>query len=373
MFYLPDRTRYMNTREESKSSILFEALDQVLGENVNRARLKLIALFIIALNQVRTVRFENLAIAFDHSAKKDSSLRRIQRFMAEFDLQFDLIAKLIFALLPNKPPYRLSMDRTNWKFGSKNINILVLAITYKGIAFPILFKVEPKAGNSSTQQRINIIDSYIKLFGIDTIDCLLADREFIGQRWIEYLNRNKIKYHIRIRNNFWVTMPRSGKIIKASWLFNQLAINQFKFHENIVLVNNVLCYISGSKVYDKKGLPELQIIISFNNPQRANTLYKERWQIESAFKALKTSGFNLEDTHLSDPDRVQKLFALVIIAFTWAYIVGIELDIITPIKIKKHGRRAKSLMKYGLDYITNILFCNDLIKLRECCEFLSCT
>jgi len=74
MFYLPDRTRYMNTREESKSSILFEALDQVLGENVNRARLKLIALFIIALNQVRTVRFENLAIAFDHSAKKDSSL-----------------------------------------------------------------------------------------------------------------------------------------------------------------------------------------------------------------------------------------------------------------------------------------------------------
>ena len=53
MFYLPDRTRYMNTREESKSSILFEALDLVLGENVNRARLKLIALFIIALNQVR--------------------------------------------------------------------------------------------------------------------------------------------------------------------------------------------------------------------------------------------------------------------------------------------------------------------------------
>lgn len=363
----------MNTRADTKSSVLFEALDKVFNKKINKARVKLISLFIIALNQARTVNFEKLAIAFDNNVKKDSSLRRIQRFIADFDLQYELVAKLVFTLLPAEPPYRLSMDRTNWKFGSKNINILVLAITYKGIAFPLLFKVEPKAGNSSTRQRINIINNYIKLFGLDTIDCLLADREFIGKQWIEYLNRNRIKYHIRIRNNFWVIMPGTGRKIKASWLFNQLKVNQFKFHENIVTVNNVSCYISGSKVYNKDSKPELQIIISFNNPQRANTLYKERWQIESAFKALKSSGFNLEKTHLTEPDRVQRLLALVIIAYTWAYIVGIVQDKLRPIIIKKHGRRAKSLMLYGLDYISNILFSNDLIRLKECCEFLSCT
>jgi len=373
MFYLRDRTRYMNTRDETKSSILFEALNKVFDKKINKARVKLISLFIIALNQVRTVSFEKLAIAFDTSVKADSSLRRIQRFIASFDLQYDLIAMLVFQLLPIDPPYRLSMDRTNWKFGSKNINILVLAITYKGIAFPILFKVEPEAGNSSTKQRINIINRYIDLFGLETIDCLLADREFIGEYWIDFLNRNKIKYHIRARNNFWVIMPRTGKKVKASWLFNNLKVNQFKFHEKIVIVNNVLCYISGSMSNDKKGKPELQIIISFNNPQRANTLYKDRWQIETAFKSLKSSGYNLEDTHLTEADRVQKLFALVIIAFTWAYIVGIELDVLNPIKIKKHGRRAKSIMKYGLDYISNILFCNDLKKFKEACYFLSCT
>ncbi len=109
----------MNTKVDTKSSILFEALDEVFDKNINKARVKLIALFIIALNQVRTVNFERLAIAFDNSAKKDSSLRRIQRFIAKFDLQFDLIAKLVFSLLPAEPPYRLSIDRTNWKFGSK--------------------------------------------------------------------------------------------------------------------------------------------------------------------------------------------------------------------------------------------------------------
>jgi len=40
-------------------------------------------------------------------------------------------------------------------------------------------------------------------------------------------------------------------------------------------------------------------------------------QIESAFKALKTSGFNIEDTHLTDIDRVYKLLSLVLIAFAW--------------------------------------------------------
>lgn len=372
-FYLPDRTGYMNIKVESKSSILFKALEKIFGEEINKARLKFMVLFILALNQVRTVGFEKLAIAFDHKAKPGSSLRRVQRFMASYDLQNDLIAKLIFILLPVKPPYRLSLDRTNWKLGSKDINILVLAVVYKGIAFPILFKVEPRAGNSSTQQRIDIMNRYDKLFGIKTIDCLLADREFVGEQWLAYLNLNAIAYHIRIRDNFYVTKPGTGKRIKASWLFNSLKQNEFRFHEKIVLVNNVLCYISGSKVKNKKGKPELQLIVSFNNPQRAGTLYKERWQIESAFKALKSSGFNIEDTHLTDAVRIEKLFSLVLIAFVWAYKVGIYLDKIDPIKIKKHGRRAKSLFKQGLDHITNVLFTNDLDKLEFCCKFLSCT
>jgi len=35
------------------------------------------------------------------------------------------------------------MDRTNWKFGQQNINVLVLAVVYHGVAFPLLFKLLP--------------------------------------------------------------------------------------------------------------------------------------------------------------------------------------------------------------------------------------
>jgi hypothetical protein len=293
--------------------------------------------------------------------------------MSGYLLDTNLIARLIFALLPHKPPYRLSMDRTNWKFGSTDINILVIAIVYDGVAFPIMYKMMPKAGNSSTAERIELVEQFIRLFGTSSIDCLLADREFIGDHWIGYLNNNRIRYHIRIRENFWVVIPKNGHRVKASWLFNHVKINQYAFKSDIVNVNGQLCYLSASKVKNKFGIPEFQIIASFNKPDQAQSIYKERWQIESAFKALKSSGFNIEDTHLADIDRLSKLFALVLVAFVWAYKAGIFLASQTPIKVKNHGRKAKSIFKYGLTYLANILFSNNIETFKECCKFLSCT
>ena len=363
----------MKIKVENKVTVLSDTLKEFFGDKMNLARIKFFGLFISALCKVQTVCFEKLACGFDSDAKADSSLRRIQRFISEYTLDSDLIARFVFSLLPHKPPYRLVLDRTNWKFGTKNINILTLGIVYKGVAFPILFHMMPKFGNSSTRERIDLMERFIWLFGSDNIECLLADREFIGYKWLEYLNKLNIEYHIRIREKFWVEIPGNGHVVKAFWLFNNLKVNQCAFYHKIVRVKGELCYLSASRIINRQNAPELQIIVSFNKPDEAQALYKERWQIESAFKALKTSGFNIEDTHLTDIERISKLMALVLIAFAWVYRAGIYLDALKPIKIKKHGRRAKSLFKYGLNFIANLLFSNDIDKFNQCCKFLSCT
>ena len=248
---------------------------------------------------------------------------------------------MVFRLLPVEPPYRLAMDRTNWKFGSNDINILCLSVIYQGVAFPLLYKMLPKFGNSHTSERIHIIQRYDELFGIDTIDCLVADREFVGQNWIGFLNSREICYHIRIRENFWITNPRTGVKSKVFWLFNSLKLNTFKVHPNIVLINNQFSYLSCSLVKTKDGKPEYQILVSFSEPDEAQLIYKERWQVETAFRALKSAGYNIEDTHLTELVRIEKLLSLIIIAFAWTYRIGIYLDSLTPIKIKKHGRKAR--------------------------------
>jgi hypothetical protein len=88
---------YMNTRVESKNSILLSTLSQVFGDKMNLARIKFIGLFICALCKVQSVCFEKLAASFDTNVRVDSFLRRIQRFMSNYLLDTSLIARFVAA------------------------------------------------------------------------------------------------------------------------------------------------------------------------------------------------------------------------------------------------------------------------------------
>ncbi len=71
---------------------------------------------------------------------------------------------------------------------------------------------------------------------------------------------------------------------------------------------------------------------------------------------IKSAGFNIEDTHLTDLDRIGKLLLLVMIAFVWCYDVGEYVHRnIREIKVKIHGRKSKSIFRYGLDIVTEFL------------------
>ena len=363
-----------NTKVEGKNTELISILRQQFDGSINLARIKFISMFICALCKVQTVGFEKLANAFDSIADSESSLRRIQRFIAEYSLSSDLVAQFIFKLLPEKESLSLSIDRTNWKFGKTDINIFMLGVCYNGVAFPLLFTMLKKRGNSNSQERIDLINRFISLFGKECIDSVLADREFVGDEWIRYLNEYNIRYYIRIRNNFKVFIPHKNKEVKASWLFSSLRVNDFIHYRKIIKIGTQYCYLSGCKLKNKKGKPEFLIIVSFNKPDQAQVYYKQRWQIETCFRAMKSSGFDIEKTHLNQIDRIEKLILLVMIAFVWCYKIGIYLHCnVRKIKVKKHGRKAKSIFKYGLSFLSAVLLNSEKQDDIGIEHFLSCT
>ena len=179
----------MSINHGSKNNEISDTLSTFLKENINLAHIKLISLFIVALCKAKTVCFSLLSTVFDSPAKSSSCLRRIQRFFAEFDLDRDLIARVIFRLLPIKGPFCLAIDRTNWQFGSTDINIFMLAVVHDGVAYPLLFSILPKKGTSNTKERIELVQRYVRLFGAESIDCLLADRDNVQgneECWFSY-------------------------------------------------------------------------------------------------------------------------------------------------------------------------------------------
>jgi len=347
-----------NIKAESNFTKTFNAMHQHLQGNFHLARIKLISQAVMALCKVQSVNLNKLATGFetDGKASAESSMRRLQRFIKEYALDHDLIAKVIMSLIPFKGPYQLSMDRTEWDFGTFRINILALGIVYKGCAFPILFTMLPKKGNSNTAERVALIERFIRLFGREALGSLLADREFVGHKWITYLSTHEINYFVRIKGCFLVHFA-NGDQIKASRLFAPLKVGERSWREKPVVVCGVRCYLTACKVKGRDGTPDLQLIISYNQNSCPIKEYGNRWQIETMFKGMKTSGFNLEQTHLKDTERIARLFTLVMMAYTWAYLTGIQLHLkVKKIPLKSHGRRAKSFVKYGLEYLANVLF-----------------
>ena len=362
----------MKFKASNKSNELIDIFQPRLGWN--KSRVKFFVSFIYALCKVQSVGFNKLAQGFEGKAKVESNMRRIQRFFANFIVDTNLIAKLIYSLLPEKPPYRLCLDRTNWQYGAANINILMLSIAYKGVSIPILWTMLPKRGNSNTGERKELVKRFIDLFGEDCIEAFMADREFIGDEWFEELIHKRIPFYIRIRGNMWLDIPGKGPT-KAFWLFYSLALNTVFHYPTIICIDGQWVYLAGMKVFNREGKIEYVIVASFKQDPQALIKYKDRWQIETMFKAFKSGGFNFEDTHLTDEVRISKLIALVCVAFLWVYLVGIDRNNNgNRIKIKNHGRRAYSFFKFGLMFIAHAMLNptpnNDL---RNCIKILSCT
>lgn len=334
----------------------------------NKCRIEFISLFMLALIKVKTVNLTQIALGFNPHVKITSNYRRLQRFFANFEFDLDLWAKLLLSLLPVKEGFVVTLDRTNWKLGKSNINLLVLGIAYKGIAFPIMWSFLSKAGNSNTQERIELMNRFIGLVSRSSIQCLVADREFIGAGWIDYLKAQRIIFYLRIRGNAKVKTARGHRHVDS--LFGHLKVHQF------------CCLPLKKKIYSHrlalaavKLADEYMIIITNHAPEKALHYYKKRWEIETLFAALKTRGFNFEDTHLTEPERVNKLLALLALTFCWAHLVGEWRNKSKPLKFKKHQRLAMSIFRYGLDYLRMILlnFESKVIEFNKVIRLLSCT
>ena len=107
----------------------------------------------------------------------------------------------------------------------------------------------------------------------------------------------------------------------------------------------------------RKGDGEYVIVVSSEETETILSDYALRWKIETMFGCLKTRGFNLESTHVKEKERLEKLVALLAIAYCWAFIIGEWIAKLEPLKVKKHGRLSKSVFRRGLDYLRRIL-CN---------------
>ncbi len=349
-------------------NLLRQTLKPLLGWH--GARLNFLALFLVALLRVKTINLVELATGFRSNAKTSSSYKRLQRFFRNFDLDYSLIAKVVVTLIDIPQPWVLSTDRTEWSFGQKRFNLLFLGVIHHGVAYPVVWTTLDKKGNSNSDERMDLLERFDEIFPDAEIAYLTGDREFVGKPWLSYLLiEPMIRFRLRIRHGDKIDDGK--KQLRASIIFAHLQPGQTQTLSGRKLVWGRLVYVSALRLDNG----ELLIVIHPDFCSTAISDYGQRWGIETLFGMFKTRGFCLESTHFNNSERLNKLLALMTLALCWATKIGEWLHQHEPLKVKKHGRLAKSIFRYGLDYLRSIVTDLDLKEdeFLFSLQFLSCT
>lgn len=319
--------------------------------NFSHARLECLCHLIIGLLAVNDVNLTKIAKSFCSKTLAASSYKRSQRFLKGLSFSSCCLWKLIESCFGLQGKLHLSLDRTNWKFGKLNINILTLAVCYRGIAVPFVWLILPKQGNSSWQERCEVLRQLISVISKDRIASVLGDREFVGKEWLQALVYLGLPFVMRTRENITISNAK-GIMLPASLLFRGVKVGKYVSIPRTRKVMGCELYVVATRL----ATGELLILLTDQQPELAFDRYRLRWNIETLFSALKKRGFNFENTHLTHKDRISNLLFVMTIALIMGIRQGEFLEADAPSKIKKHGYVAVALFKRGLEHLGKLIF-----------------
>jgi hypothetical protein len=368
-------------------------MTDVLSDHLgwHRARLKFMGRFTAALLKLTTTNLRELAVALKAGVEEESNYRRIRRFLSNYEIDFTMLGRLLVRLLPQTPPYRVVLDRTEWHFGQTPVNILMVGIAHKGMAFPVSWTVLPDGGSSSAEQHCRALQHFFAVVDPSDVSVVLGDREFISAAWLRWLQRRDVPFAVRLRSDRRIGLAPEGSSLPARMFARFLRVGDERVLGGMRYLHGAGAEHVETKVVVRRIAPASEetddaflILATWDiDPKKATTLYQERWEIETMFAALKSRGYRLEKTHLTAPERVERLVGLLALAFAWTHVVGERRAAREgPPRLKPHGRRQRSLFRYGLDLLRGILttprpqpaaFFDCLRGLRSSTAFLSCT
>ena len=268
------------------------------------------------------------------------------------------MGRLLIAILRSHKdgPWVFAIDRTNWQLGKAHINILMITVIVGKVGFPVCWITLPKRtkkGNSRQFHRIKLAKILLKIVSPEDIEAFVMDREFCGKKWLSWLNKKGVVYVLRIKSNTDIDGFKLSHILRKK---QNLDRNQ------IFNVYGQRAYLASKWVGKNKKGPRQRIIVISNAliGDSALKIYRMRWGIESFFSHCKKRGFNLEDTHMTNAGKINRLLAVVAVAFCICYLKKLPAN-----AQHLHQSKRKSIFRKGMEDIQKILFSQSKRQLKK--------
>ena len=232
----------------------------------------------------------------------------------------------------------LSLDQTD--LGDR-FAVLMVSLGVGDRALPLTWAVEAGPANLGFDAQKPLLERVRSWLPAGAEVLLLADRFYPSVELFAWLHEQDWHYRLRLKGNLNVD-PGFGDIVTTGEL---AAGHTERYLPNVWLFNQGVPTHLG--ILHEVGHPEPWIIAMNDLPNRATVRdYGSRWGIEPMFSDFKSRGFQLEDTQLHAPDRLDRLLVIMALAMYWCVRVGQEdiRDHPTPLEKK---RKTKPIQTTG--------------------------
>lgn len=229
--------------------------------------------------------------------------------------------------------YCIAIDRTNWKIGKVNINILYIGLVLgNGYFIPLFFSLLDKKGNSSQAERIDLFNQFKSVFnGFANFSfVVVGDREFIGEDWFYYMAKNSYEFVMRIRRKDYSNLLASQLNVTIERLNKRIDKKLEKYGycvlpieiQGVTLYYHVYQKRKGDRSYANEKDKYIRFISSSIDPQWVAEQYDKRWKIEVFFEDSKLKGFDLESIGFKEEAKIRLMVAICAVCYVLCLIQG---------------------------------------------------
>ena len=325
------------------------------------------------LQNLKTVRLEELARRFPLPIKLKSRVMKLQRFLSlkQFNLKtlwLPIINSWIQEEFKPGEVITLAIDRSQWR----GINLLMVSLIYDHRGIPLYFKLLPKKGNSNLAQQKTVLEPVIKLLN-DFKIVVLGDREFCNVDLAEWLSSEaKVYFSLRLKKNEYVELEEQ---IWFQLKELNLSPGTALFYQG-VRVTKTKGFAGGNlaakyrRNYRQKSAKEpWYILTNLESLSTATTAYSRRMGIEEMFRDFKLGGYNLEITQVAG-ERLTALILLISLAYCLSIFNGKSIKnqglanyVARPTEPGRSYRRHSSFAigLHGQNWVDSMAFFQDIV------------
>ncbi len=232
---------------------------------------------------------------------------------------------------------------------------LMMHVIYKGRALPLTWRVRqcPK-GHCPEDLHIALVELVRTLIPEGTQVVFLGDGEFDGITRQETMKEAGWWYACRTSKGNMVTwedatfsVEELGACLKPGRLIELKEVQVTREAYGPVLL--LCCWAQGHA-------EPLYLVSNMSSAEEAIEYYTKRFRIETFFSDQKSRGFNIQKSHLTDPQRLSRLLIAACLAYIWVIYLGSLCDKEGWREIIHRKKRCDlSLFQLGLRLLEHLL------------------